>query len=266
MRKFTFLQAVPHSFYSADLYRDVARNWKGAAFGYLILVQSVVLLSTAYQIHREWASYMDDQGVAIVQQMPTVVIDEGVARVEAEQPYMILDPDTGAAMVILDTTGEITEITEDGVGALLTRDRLFVRKDDHKTQIYELSQIDHFELDSERLEGWRELARDWFVVLMFPFLVFGLAIFRAVQVLFFGVLGNVFAKRVGVRLDFPSLLSLAAVSLTPAICAEAVLDLPGARPPAQGLILFGVSLFYFARAVMANVETQQPLGTPPPIE
>ncbi|MEE8538006.1 MAG: hypothetical protein V3S71_08350, partial [Acidobacteriota bacterium] len=84
MRKFTFLQAVPHSFYSADLYRDVARNWKGAAFGYLILVQSVVLLSTAYQIHREWASYMDDQGVAIVQQMPTVVIDEGVARVEAE--------------------------------------------------------------------------------------------------------------------------------------------------------------------------------------
>lgn len=266
MRAFTFLQAVPHSFYSAALYRDVARNWRGVAFGYLILLQSVALLSAAYQIHREWVSYMDDQGVAIVQQMPTVVIDEGVARVEAEQPYMILDPDTGAAMVILDTTGEITELGEDGARALLTRDRFFVKKDDHEPRIYELSQIDHFELDSERLEGWRKLARNGFAVLMFPFLVFGLAIFRAVQILLYGLLGNVFARMVGARLDFPSLLSLAAVSLTPAICAEAVLDLSEQKIPAQGLILFGVSLFYFGRAVMANVETQQPLGAPPPIE
>ncbi len=266
MRKFTFLQAVPHSFYSADLYRDVARNWKGTAFGYLILLQSVVLLSAAYQIHREWVTYMDDQGVAIVQQMPAVVIDEGVASVEAEQPYIIQDPDTGEAVVILDTTGEITEIGEGSARVLLTRDRFFMREDDHEPRIYELSQIDHFELDSHRLEGWRKLARNGFVVVMFPFLVFGLTLLRTVQVLFYGLLGLILARMVQARLDYPSLLSLAAVSLTPAICAGAVLELAEANLPAQGLILFGVSLFYFGRAVMANTESPQPQDTPAPIE
>jgi hypothetical protein len=260
MRKFTFLQAVTRSFHSMELYRDVARNWKGAAFGYLLLVQSVALIATGIKIHVEWVKWVDNDGVAIVEQVPRVVIDEGAATVEAEQPYVIVEPDSGSALAVLDTTGEITELGERGAKVLLTRDRLFMRKGEHETRIYELSEIDHFELDAERVEGWRRLARNGLMVFLFPFLIFIFYAGRVIQVLFFGGLGMIFARMVHARLDYPALVFLAAVSLTPAILVGLVLEILEAKLPGQRWFLFGLALLYFGRAIIRYLRCKRALA------
>lgn len=103
MKQFSGWQALFLSFSSPALYRDVARNWTGLGFLYLLAVLSITTLVVSVQINK-WVSDAIDQNISpICDQMPKLSIENSTAAIDKPCPYKITDPKTGRVIVTFDT-------------------------------------------------------------------------------------------------------------------------------------------------------------------
>ena len=82
MNRYGRLQALTLSFYSRALYRDVAQNWKGAGLLYLWNVLALSWMACAFATHSR-----SDALDRIIDQVPPIRIEHGVAFVDAQQPF-----------------------------------------------------------------------------------------------------------------------------------------------------------------------------------
>ncbi|MEE9219364.1 MAG: DUF1189 family protein [Acidobacteriota bacterium] len=262
MKNISLVHAPLLSFYSMDLYRDVVRNWKNVAFGYLLALLAVCWVPQSLLMHTKFSQFAEEEGAAIADQIPLILIEGGMVSIDAEQPYYIINRENGELFAILDTTGEVTDLRDSDAQLLLTQRRLFVRKGARETQVYELADVRQFELDSELAASWLEIASDWLAIILYPMFVVGSYLFRMLQAVVFALLGIVLARFFGAQLTFVSLMALAAVALTPAIIVSTLLIVAEINVPFQHLIPLALSLIYLGFAIIANAEPEE---SPPPI-
>jgi hypothetical protein len=252
MRRYSILQALPLSFFSRDLYRDVVRSWRGLGLAYLVLL--VALLTLVFVIRTGMAldAWVRGEAQGLADQVPRLVIRQRVVEVDRPMPFTIHDPKTGGAVAVVDTTGQVVSL--DGLEArlLLTRDHVFYRKSTTETRVFQLSNVKDFTFDSTRAKRWLGLFSAWAAPVMAPFVFVGLLVVRFIQQLVFGVVGLLVGRLTRVRLDFPASMRLAAVALTPALIIEPVLEIVRGKPPLWGLLWIGIVLSYIVWAVRAN--------------
>ena len=252
MRRFSILQAVPLSFFSRDLYRDVAGSWRGAGLVYLVvvvaLVTAVVVIGMQFSLRR-WAAG-PAQGFA--DQVPTIVIRHRVVEFDQPMPYVLQDRKTGKEWVVIDTTGQITSLEGLEATVLLTADRVMYRKSAAETRVFNISAIDNLTISPTRAREWLGLLATWLALLLAPFIFGGLFVFRLVQLLVFALVGMVVAALSRNRLDFSTLLRITAVALTPALLLEPLLDLAGAKATSWAFVWTVLPLGYVVWAVLAS--------------
>ncbi len=253
MKRYSPLQALYLTFSSSDFYQDVRTNWKGTGFLYLLLLLAVTWMPVMIKLHGETAEMVRLNAPKFLEQVPRITIVRGKVSIDQPVPYTISNPDSQTPLIVIDTAGTITSIEQTTAPLLLTKDKLIYRKPNRaETRIYDLSAIENFTVDRERVNGWVQAFRKYFALLAYPFAVTGSFAYRVLQMLLYAAIGLLFVKMLRARLDYLTVLRLASVSITPVIILSTLHALTGLRVPAFRLLCFAIAMGYLYFAVKAN--------------
>jgi hypothetical protein len=115
----TFLRTALLSFHSRELYRLVARQWKGMGLSivfYLMLAFTLTQSWTTWKIFNQAHHYLalNQPELAapnsfarmlslMITQFPTLALHRGEAQLVGEQPYQVKDQQTGITLLVIDT-------------------------------------------------------------------------------------------------------------------------------------------------------------------
>jgi hypothetical protein len=254
MSKYTLFQIPPLSFYSTDLYRDMALNKEGIGFGYLFLLLAVCWLVLVFSIGNKVSSYFDDYSPGFLAQFPEITIFDGQASIRESQPYYMDDPETGMPFAVIDTTGSIKSLDETEAVMLLTRNDLIVEKSEMETRSFNLSEMEDMVIDRELLTTWIEATKSYLPVVMYPFALAGSYFYRIVQVLVYALIGLLFASICKTELEYSQLLRLSVVAVTPSIIINTLFWVTGINLPMAGLMFFVLTMVYLFLGIKATAE------------
>jgi len=271
MRQYSNVRALLLSFYSRDLYREVARTWKGAGLLYQLLIMALATLVVAIRLHVVIAHFHEGPAQGVVAQIPGITIAHGVVSVDAPTPLTIRDPKSGKALAIIDTTGQVTSLAGTEAQVLLTRDKLVVKKGASETRVYDLSRVEHFTMDRARATRWLRVFADWFALVCAPFVLAWFYLIRLIVTLILAGILLLAARAMRSDIGFAATMRLTAIALTPASLIEMVLDAAGTKPHFWGslwvLITIGYLVFVL-RSVAAETQAETPASgsgaAPPP--
>lgn len=164
MKQFNYLTALPLSFFSMALYRDIGSRWKGVGFAYLSILAffSVVVTFTliSFSINGlidKWAEETDWGGFqtrvdAFLEQTPQFIIDQDTITLspEYEQPYfMYLDLSwaedeeiDSMPLIMFDMDANSDAVRDGEVPILITSDKFIFNNDDkNRVETYYISEI-----------------------------------------------------------------------------------------------------------------------------
>ena len=247
MNRYGRLQALTLSFYSRALYRDVAQNWKGAGLLYLWNVLALSWMACAFTTH----SRSDALG-GIIDQVPPIRIEHGVAFVDVQQPYVIRDAD-GGVVAVLDTR-ETGDPMSPASPIVLTRHAV-VFQTEGKTRITPLDQLPDMTIDAEGIHGA--------LALFGMAIIAGTFMYRALLTLAYGSIVRRSAARAGTILSYPAAMRIAAVSITPVIFVNTALSLVGNPMPLWPFWRFALTLTYLRfGALAAAIPEHEPAACP----
>jgi hypothetical protein len=230
------------------------------SFVYLFLLLCVSSLATLRAIERGIAEFVATSAETFIQQIPEIQITDGEVSTDVPEPHYINDPETGDVIVIIDTTGQITSLEETDAFLLLTRTQVFAKKSDHETRVHDLSEVDGISLDRVMIRHWLEVGAAWAPLVIYPFLVIGAFLWRVIQILFYGVLGLGVKAVLRSELEYPALVSIAIMAITPAVLLQAGLGSSGLTPPWP--ITFAISMAYLIFGIKAASAPDAGVGPP----
>jgi hypothetical protein len=247
------------SFFSADLYRDVARHWRGIALLYLLLVMVLTWIPATAKLHHGLRTAMADPEVtAIVDQFPTLSIRKGLISVAEPEPYVVRDPKTNRVVLYVDTT-EATFHTPEAQQAAVVVGRSSVEvRQPNKTEKHDLSHVESLNVDKTVIRAWMERLPHWFPVVGFPVFVVSSLVWGLLRMVLYALIGLMLASVFNARLDFAALMRLSAVAMTPGMVIDTVSTLVNFPPPMPfcgwGWIIGAITVAYLALAVKANAD------------
>ena len=227
MSKYSLFQIPLLSFYSTDLYRDMAFNKKGTGFAYLFLLLAFCWLVIIFAMDSKIDAYFDEYSPAFLDQFPEITIQDGKASILESQPYYIDDPETGRPLAVIDTTGTINSLEQTEAVMLLTKNTVTFEKSKMETRTFDLSEVGDMVIDRTLLSTWVEAAKSYMAVVMYPFALAGSYFYRIIQMLIYAAMGLVFASMLKVEPDYSQLLRLSVVAATPAILINTFLWVAG---------------------------------------
>ena len=244
MKKFSIFQLPVLSFYSSQLYQDVGLNWKGVGLGYLFLLLAICTIPKMFKLHNGLSLFIDREAPPFIEQIPKITIEKGKVHIDQPQPYYIKAPDSNDVVAIIDTTGQIQSLENTEAFALLTKTKLIMRQSNAESRTYDLSQVESFVLDQDKITGWLNTVKKIFIPFLYPFVLLGSFIFRSIQALIYAVIGLFFAALCKTKLSYSALLRLAVVAVTPCIILRTVLEIISIKIPMDGLLFFLIAMAY----------------------
>lgn len=252
MRRYSAFQALFLSFFSQDLYRDVARAWRGLGLLYLLLLIAVVWIPRTIQFHLMVSHFVNQRAPGIVHQIPPFRIQNGHVVTDVPMPYFVRDPDGGAVLAILDTTGKIASLDSSDARILVTSRRAILRKSSVETRTFEFAGIRDFGFDQPKGMHWLSLIGAWFAagVMFVGFL--GLYLWTVVKACVIGVIGMLMASRARAGLGYDAVVRLAAVALTPAYVIGVLGHFAHVTVPLWWCVAFLMTLGFLWLGVQAN--------------
>ncbi len=262
MKRYSILHPLVLSFFSQSLYQDVGRNWKGVGFVYLLLLLALSWVPDIVKMQLGLTNFLRSDAAGLVRQLPRITISKGEVSTEVDTPYFINDPKTGKPAAIIDLTGKITSLEGSEALVLLTKKQLIMKKSTAETRVYDLSAVKQFSFDRAWIEGWLQIAGNWFVPALFPFAVLFSYVYRILQALIYGLIGLLFTKFVKASLDYSATVRLAVMAITPVVLLTALLDFLETQIPFWSLICFFIAMGYLFYAVKANASPKGPLSDP----
>ena len=261
--RYSRFSALLLSFFSAPLYRDVARNWRGIGALYLFLLFALTWLPPVISGHVRFKKFVRDDAPALVDQIPSVTIRNGVASIKEPEPYFIRDPETGRALVYIDTSGAFDQEKEAQEAVLLLSRSTLEARQQNKTEVHDLSKVEYFYLDKQTARRWMDGGAKWFGPVAYVSSVLWSLAYGIVRLLLYALIGLIFVSAFGARLDFAALMRLSAVAVTPAMMVDALAWTFnfGWTPCCGWSVLMGIiTLVYLGFAVKANAEPAPPPG------
>jgi hypothetical protein len=257
VRRYSILHPLLFSFFSGSLYRDVAKNWKGLCFLYLLSLVALCAIPGVMQVRTELSDFLAKEAPMYVKQVPAITISHGKVSLDRPEPYFIRDERTGTVRAIIDTTGRTNTLRGSKAALLLTKTTLIVKGDEGETRTFDLSEIDHLFIDRSAVYGFLETLDDWFAVFVYPFAVLFSLFFRILEVLILALIGLLFARTLRAALDYRALIRLAAIAITPGAVCGGIFALADVRVLYWPLVGVAVSMGYLFYAVRVNSASGQ---------
>jgi hypothetical protein len=266
MKRYTISHIPVMAFFSKDLYADMGLNWKGVAFGYLLLLLAICWIPGMFEINSAVSKFVDDEAGKMISQVPTLSIVNGQASIKEPQPYYIKDPDTGKPLVIIDTTGAITSLDGNDAVMLITKTKAIFKKSNVETRTFDFSQIKEFTIDQQKITDWLNMGKKILIPILYPMCVLGSFASRIIQVLIYAAIGMLFASSFKSRVSYGGLVRLAVAAITPCIIIKTLVGITQIALPLAGLwyFLIAMAYLYFGVKAVAQEENmmQQENSTP----
>jgi Protein of unknown function (DUF1189) len=222
MKTYGLLRAIPMSFYSADLYCDVGRSWKGTGFVYLALLLALCWLPSGFRTHAGLHRFAADDVPKMTADLPEIQITDGVMESRPHGRYEFREanprPDRPAATLIIDDTiDEAPSEIPPGTIMLTRRELSATRTDRVERRIFTLSAFGDIDVTPQKVRGFLSSLQFWWPPLAYVAGLIGSLIFRVLQACLYATLTQRFARGKLVSLDFRAALRIAAVAVTPVI-------------------------------------------------
>jgi hypothetical protein len=216
------LSAIAMSFYSADLYRDVGRNWTGSGALYLTLVLAICWLPTAVRTHLALQRFAATDARRITDRLPEISIKNGIMESRPHGRHEIRDEDPTpgrptSTLIIDDTIDEVPSGLPPGTTMLTRREFGSARPRGGERRTLQLSAFGDFDLTPDGIRRFVSTMPFWVPPLAYVVCVIGSLGFRFVQACVYGALARMFARGKGVALDFQAAMRIASVAVTPVI-------------------------------------------------
>ena len=268
MKKYSLFHPYVMSFFSKDLYQDVGKNWGGIAALYLLLLIAISWIPNMFLIKSNFDSFTREQAPIIIDQVPTIKINDGMLSIDKPVPYTIKDPATGKPIMIIDTSGQYADIEQVKVPILVTQDKVMTyqpKKNEIRTYTFE--NVPNMTINKDDVSSVLTKAKWWMLLVVYPFLVLTTFLYRIIQGLIYGALGMIFVKILGLNLTFQQSMRLAIIAVTPAIILATIFDFFSITFPYELTFYFILSMAYLFFAIKSNktdekatVETETPLS------
>lgn len=253
MKKYSCFEAMYMSFYSRDLYRDVAKNWGAGVVLYLFILLFICCASMMFvyqpMINVAFKQLVDKIGP----QVPPMSISNGVLSTPENRPYVITDPDTHQVTAIIDTSGKYTNMNTvpSGTMILITRDTTYYL-DDSTLKVNKIPSNITVDIKPAQIEKVGVNVVHWTWVFFLPALVLGAFIYRLLQSLIYAAFGKFFAALSNVQLNYNEVLKISMIAVTPAIVLSTVLGWFHIEFPFEWVVYFVISMVYLNFGIAAN--------------
>lgn len=128
---YAYWQAWFKSFYSRQLYIDVAKRWRGFGLMYLFTILLIACLPLTIRIAADFQSFFDAQIFSPISKLPPVYIQNGEASLDMSMPYVIRNQNN-EVVLIADTRVKTVEILKyldqyPTLNLFITKDRFYFR-------------------------------------------------------------------------------------------------------------------------------------------
>lgn len=254
MKRYNYLQTIYLSFFSRDLYRDVAKNWGAGVVLYLfillVICWAVMIFKFQPGLNRSFQHVANE----LAPQVPEIHVKNGEVSTPENRPYLIKDPESGEAIAIIDTSGKYPDLNEtpSSTKILVTNNKVFYLSDANSEKIQKIPTNVTADIKPDKVKQVMIRVVDWLWVIFFPvFLLVSLA-YRLIQALVYAVIGKMFSALSNVPLTYSELLKLSMVAVTPVIVLSTILDWFTVTFPFQLLVYFIISMAYLIFAIGAN--------------
>ena len=225
MKRFGRWSALWASFYSRDLYRDVVTRWKGIGLLYLMLLLGICWIPSATRWVHGLREFAAAEGQALVKQLPTITIAQGVMTATPSGRHVVRDPDRpDQALLIIDDS--VDSVPSDAAleGLVLTRREFaMLRPSRSERRVWTLGPGADMNVTPEDAGDFLNSLAVWVPPLLYVCAVAGALVFRVLQALLYGTVAMTYARRHRVTLSHASAMRLAAVAVTPVVIIRTVL-------------------------------------------
>lgn len=240
------------SFYSKELYQDIAKNWSGLCISYFLLLIMLYLVPEMFRFHQNIAEYVDEHSPKILAQVPVINIKKGAVSMDMASPHFIPYPNNQDPLVIIDVSGTINSLDNSTALVLLTQNRLLIKKDANDVRVIDLKEIDSLSIDKKRVSEWIDLFKNWIAVIIFPVVFVITTTLYSLLALLAVSVGRLFARLLNVDLNYQAILRLSIVSFTPATALQAAHSLLDIDFPMGMSVSFLLALGYLYNAIWVN--------------
>jgi len=254
MKRYNYLQTIYLSFFSRDLYRDVAKNWGGGVVLYLFILLLIcwAVMIVRYQpvINHSFQHIANE----LAPQIPEIHIKKGEVSTPENRPYLIKDKESGETIIIIDTSGKYPDLNEtpSSTKVLITHDKVYYVDDSNSERIQKIPAKITVEIKPDQVKQSLIKIADWLWVIFLPILLILSFAYRLVQALIYAVIGKIFSALSNASLSYAELLKLSMVAVTPVIVISTILDWFSVAFPFQWLLYFIITMAYLIFAIGAN--------------
>lgn len=258
MRRYSIVDPFYLSFFSKSLYQDVARNWKGLCLTYLLALLALSVIPGVMKVQENLTNFINTEAPGFVKQVPTITITNGKASISKPQPYYIRDEKTKKPVMIIDTTGKITSLKDSPAVVLLTKTAVIVKADNKEARTFDLTDVKSLVVNRRVLYNWMDSFQGWSAFVFYPLALVFSFIYHMIGIVFYAVVGLIFARSLQVRLPFRAIVRLAVIAVTPSVIFGILLDIAGIGVPSWWYISLLISTAYVYFAVRANSGGEAP--------
>jgi hypothetical protein len=287
--KFSFFQAPILAFFSGDLYRDVAANWKGSGALYIFLLSSGAWVVGCLAYFSPLVDMVNNKDLnAFLAQFPKMTLKEGKLAIDKKSPFAIKDPNSGTVMMLLAPDRTNTDMTETDPPFVMTQLGI-IQRDDEKYQnasettgnssavpgkYLSLPTGETFTFDKIsplvplfEMDGPGIVASLHQAVIIFPIAVLALGwpfVFMGhlIQILIYGGIAMLIANAMQKKVEFEEGMRLAAIAITPAVMLSAIAAIANvlmknyAQPNPLPLLSIPLALIYLV-VIMRSLPAQE---------
>lgn len=248
LRKYRLIQLPFLAFFSKGLYRDIGWNWKGANLAYLFLLLAICTIPTAFHQRDRILHSLESNEVTILNQIPEIQIENGIANVKAKMPYYI-NNDAGNPVAIIDTTGSMNYIDDPTVQVMLTETKLIVRRGPFLFNKFDLSAVDELYIDKHVIVGWLGTMREAIAPLSYGIFLILSYIFAVMAMMLVAVVGLIISNLTHSSLGFKGTMRVAVAASTPSIIGITIGSFFGVSVP--GYFHIAITLCYLLLGILS---------------
>ena len=247
-KKYNILHLPFLSFFSKRLYRDVGQNWKGANMTYLFLLLAICWIPPTLSLRKDMLQSLESNQMQIINQLPDILIEDGLVKVDQQEPLYIKRND-GTVAAVIDTTGSMNYIDDDAVVALLTETDLIIRRGKKQFNTLNLAQVSEFHLNKHIANQWLQMTKNSLAPLSYGIFLLLSYIFTVLLMLLVAVVGLILSAAMHSSLKFSGILRIAAAAATPSIILIAISI--ALEQAISGLIFIAITLIYLLVGIVS---------------
>lgn len=261
MSQYNVLQAIIMSFYSKKLYRDVAMNWGGKAFLYLLLLVALSWILFTIQVQFTLNKIYEKDSEKLIPQIPVMTIKDGKLSTPENRPYVITDPENHENLVVIDTSGTYTTLEQAHSNFLITQTEMITRSKPTETKTNQIPPTLNMVIDPSVVNEFVKKFLGFAWIILFVVFTISAYIYRIIQALLYAIIGKLFAVVVQIPLSYDKILQVAMVAVTPAIVLSTIFDFFNISFAYQELFYFILSVLYLFYGVSANKNRPETIVT-----